>query len=172
MGRSVKHIIWQDTALMDYDNVKEWLDEIEEDYECCEQTAYEIMWDMNSEYLCDERINLNIQMPNEIIILGYLGLWDGRRKGWKVIKSGNIKDCLYSECDYNEWYVDRYNMHWFGVHHDGTNHCICRAFRKDVTEEQKERFYDALHNGKCNDRMIRRYTESLRPYVAKVYGWK
>ncbi|MBC5727823.1 hypothetical protein H8R91_04660 [Ruminococcus sp. NSJ-71] len=28
--------------------------------------------------------------------------------GYKMIDSGNIKDCLYSDTDYTEWYVDKY----------------------------------------------------------------
>ena len=28
--------------------------------------------------------------------------------GYKMIDSGNIKDCLYSDTDYTEWYADKY----------------------------------------------------------------
>lgn len=28
--------------------------------------------------------------------------------GYKMIDAGNIKDCLYSDTDYTEWYVDKY----------------------------------------------------------------
>ena len=167
----MKRIVWEDTFFMESKEIDMWLDEIKYDYDCGENEAYGIMQETNAEYLEDERINLDIQLPGEIVVLAELGLWDGRKYACKTIRSGNVKDCLYSGCDFNQWYCDRYNFKCNAVHHDGTNHYTYRVFRNDVTEEQKDRFYAALYKGECNDRMIRRYTESVRPYIAKVYGW-
>ena len=38
-----------------------------------------------------------------ILVIGDLGLWHGRVSGYKEIPSGNIRDCLYSDCDYSTW---------------------------------------------------------------------
>lgn len=56
----------------------------------------------NNEILEAERIHLDIQYDQPIIIIGDLGLWNGRAHGYKDIPSGNIKDCLYSDTDMTE----------------------------------------------------------------------
>ena len=65
------------------------------------------MYEINNDYLGDERMNLNIQLDRPILVIGDLGLWNGRRSGYKEIESGNIRDCLYADTDYSTWYVDR-----------------------------------------------------------------
>lgn len=92
-------------------------------YTVVEITAPEgIMVKSNAENLYDERVNLNIQLSQPIIVIGDLGRWNGRVSGYKMIDSGNIKDCLYSDTDYTEWYVDKYgDLRADAVHHDGTN---------------------------------------------------
>lgn len=168
----MERIIWSDTYFWSNEEVEESEEFIKESCEIYDE--YDVYMELqyqNGDCLDDERKNLNINLENEIIIFGDLGLWDGRVHGYKVIKSGNIADCLYSECDYAKWYCDKYNFKFKGVHHDGCNYYTYRVLRKDVTEEQKENFYEAIIEGRCNDRMIRRYTKSIRPYIAEVYGW-
>lgn len=163
-------LIWTNYYL----ELNDWKDYLDEEFPDVENEydKWQLVHEENDCYLEDERANLNIQLPNEIIVFGSIGRWDGTAKGYKVIKSGNIKDCLYDGCcDYTTWYCDRYNLKFEGYHHDGCNRYLYRVFREWVTEEQKERFFDAIYFGKCNDRMIRRYTESLRPYIASIYGW-
>jgi len=168
--KNKERIIWSNENL----DIKDWQYFLEEEYPEVENEweKYSLIEEENGYYLEDERLNLDIRLPNEIVVLGDIGRWNGRVNGYKTIKSGNVKDCLYDEdCGYCTWYCDRYNFKFKGHHHDGSNCYTYRAFRDWVTEEQKDRFYDAIYYGKCNDRMIRRYTESIKPYIAKVYGW-
>ena len=58
------------------------------------------MYEINGEYLNDERENLDIQLSQPILVIGDLGMWNGRRMGYKEIASGNIRDCLYSDTDF------------------------------------------------------------------------
>ena len=113
-----------------------------------------------------------MELPNPIICIAYLGRWEGRRFGFKLIESGNIADCLWDpECDYCTWYVDRYNnLRFTGVHHDGTNHYLYRELR-DLSDKQMENFLDKLHTGNLIRRDINRYTTSVGIHVNKVYGW-
>ena len=98
-----RHIIWSND--LDYDD---WKDDLEEQYpELSENERMELMYEINGDYLDDERINLNIQLSRPILVVGDLGLWNGRRMGYKEIGSGNIRDCLYSDTDYSTWYVDK-----------------------------------------------------------------
>lgn len=163
-----RNVIWSNWEL----NLEDWKDYLEEEYpNADEDKQYEIMDELNDMYLDDERINLDIQLPEEIIILADLGLWYGRRYGYKIIESGNIADCLYSECDYATFYCDNYNFKADCIHHDGSNSYLYRTWKDGISETQKENFLNAIYNGKCNSKMITRYTKSLRPYIAKVYGW-
>ena len=90
------HLIWSDYDL-DYED---WQDFLEEEYpNLSEDERVARMYELNSEYLEDERANLDIQLSQPILIIGDLGLWDGRRMGYKEIASGNIRDCLYTGRD-------------------------------------------------------------------------
>ena len=121
-----KHIIWSDMNL----NPDDWRDSYKDFLEINEidgnpndeHGLYEYMVETNGEYLSDERENLNVQLAQPIIVIGDIGRWNGRVMGYKMIDSGNIKDCLYSDTDMTEWYVDRYgDLRADAVHHDGTN---------------------------------------------------
>lgn len=99
-----KHIVWSDINL----DLEDWRDSLTEIYgDASEDFLYEKMCESNEMNFYDERANLNIQLPREIIVIADLGLWNGRFSGYKTIKSGNIRDCLCPECDYSEWYVDK-----------------------------------------------------------------
>ena len=126
----------------------------------------------NAENLYDERVNLNIQLSQPIIVIGDLGRWNGRVSGYKMIDSGNIKDCLYSDTDYTEWYVDKYgDLRADAVHHDGTNHYLYRVFKDGVTDTQIENLQDKIYNGKATRADITRVTKRLGDDIAGVYGF-
>lgn len=97
-----KHIIW--SSDVDYED---WRADLEEQYpDLSEQERMELMVEQNNDYLDDERCNLNIQLSRPILLIADIGRWDGRYPGYAEIKSGNIRDCLYSEMDDSTWYVD------------------------------------------------------------------
>ena len=99
-----RHVIWSNYGL-DYED---WRDDLEAEYpDLSENERISLMYEINGDYLDDERTNLNVQLSQPILIVGDLGLWNGRRMGYKEIPSGNIRDCLYSDTDYSTWYVDR-----------------------------------------------------------------
>jgi len=95
-----KHIIW--SSDVDYED---WRADLEEQYpDLSEQERMELMVEQNNDYLDDERCNLNIQLSRPILLIADIGRWDGRYPGYAEIKSGNIRDCLYSEMDDSTWY--------------------------------------------------------------------
>lgn len=154
-----ERIIWSDIDI----NEKDWQDEDGE------QMEYEDIIELNNDYLDDERINLNIQLSNPILVIGSLGLWDGRKSGYKIIKSGNIKDILYSENDYTKWYSDGYNIKCLSIHHDGRNYYEYREIRN---MDNIDNLLDKLYNQEEVSReYINRYTRSILSDVKKVYGW-
>lgn len=180
MKNNEKHIIWNSDAYLD--NYESW----KEDYiEFCESNEIEIdidniseekvleyAYELNYEYLKDERANLNIRYPNGIIALADIGRWNGRVNGYKEIGT-NIADCLYSEMDMVEWYVDPWGVFRATMaDHDGMTFVVYRAWKNGVTEEQKERVLNRIYFGGVSERTLRRYTKNIGKNIADVYGWK
>ena len=170
-----KHIIWGniDLDIEDWrEGYKEWLEinEIDDRDPDDENDIYHWMEMTNGYYLDDERANLNIKVGGRILVIGDLGFWNGRAKGYKIINSGNIKDILYSECDYVEWYGDGHNIRSIEHHHDGTNHCLYRVIRED---RNIDNLLDAIYNGEeITNSKLNYYTKSLYRDVADTYGWR
>ena len=171
-----RQIIWSDINL----DIEDWREEYKDYFEINEleddptneNAIYEWMYEKNGEHLDEERFNLNIQMSQEIIVIADLGLWNGRHMGYKEISSGNIKDCLYSNTDYTEWYVDKYgDLRADAIHHDGTNHYLYRVYKDSATETQRENFKEKIFCGKVTRADINRVTKRLGDEIGKIYGW-
>ena len=171
MTEDGKHIIWSNYDL-DYED---WRADLEAEYpDLSEEERISRMYEINGEYLEDERSNLNVQLPGPILVIGDLGLWYGRRMGYKEIPSGNICDCLYAGRDdlYSTWYVDKLgDMRCDAVHHDGTNHYLYRAYKPGVRESQIDLLKEKLYRGIATRADITRITRRLGDEIAKVYGF-
>ena len=77
-----RHVIWSNYGL-DYED---WRDDLEADYpDLSEDERISLMYEINGDYLDDERANLNMQLSQPILVVGDLGLWNGRRMGYKEI---------------------------------------------------------------------------------------
>ena len=167
--KAEKHIIWSNYFL-DYDDWKADLEELYPDLS--EDERISLMYEINNDYLSDERINLNIQLDRPILVIGDLGLWNGRRSGYKEIESGNIRDCLYADTDYSTWYVDKLgDLRCDAIHHDGTNHYLYRAYKDGVSESQIDLLKEKLYYGTATRADITRVTRRLGDDIAKVYGF-
>ena len=170
-----KRIIWSNTNL----DIEDWRDGYREFLEMNDMDAdpddedaiYEWMCKMNNEYLGDERLNLDKQVDGRILIIAGLGLWNGRRSGYKIL-GHNIKEIFDINSrgfDYAEFYGDGYNIKGTEHHHDGTNYYEYRVIRED---RNIENLLDAIYNGEeISRKKLNYYTKSLYPYVAKIYGW-
>lgn len=119
-------------------------------------------------YLDDERENLNVSVDGRIIVIADLGLWYGRRQGFKLL-GNRISDILSDDSDYIEWYVDGHNIKAIASHHDGTNYYEYRVVRED---RNIENLLVAIQMGeKITRKKLNYYTKSLYKDVAKIYGW-
>jgi len=156
-----KKIIWSNN---DYD---EWEKAMLEDGYSEEEISYELYYENKEFDMQDERANLNVDVDGCIIAIADLGLWDGRRNAAKIVGC-NVKDILYSDCDFVTWYCDRYNVCCDAIHHDGTNYITYRVAK---SRESAEELIDKLISDKISLEGLMKKTKSLRPYVAKVYGW-
>ena len=87
--RDGDHLIWSNYHL----DLDDWRTALLEDHpDAAESELYQMMYDLNNDYLADERINLNIQLDRPILVIGDIERWNGRVPGYKEIQSGNIRD--------------------------------------------------------------------------------
>lgn len=162
-----RHIIWSNLNL----ELDEWKDDLKEEYPLLDDEAlYEKMHEINDEYLLDERKNLDIELERPILVIADLGLWNGRHLGYKEIRSANIKDCLYSDVDMIEWFIDsKGDLRANAVHHDGINHYLYREYG-DISDEKIQYLLDKIYEGKVTKRDIQNLTKPIGKEIAKVYG--
>lgn len=137
-----------------------------ESNEVPDEWVYDSFW----EYLNDEKSNLNIETGGYILAFASLGLWDGKHIGYKEIGT-NVKEIFdFDGYDDYEWYADKYNVRATLYHHDGRNHVI---FRYVESQEKLESLCEKIYDGRIkSERELFRSTKSIRPFVAKTYGWK
>ena len=176
-----KYIIWSNENL----DTEDWKESFKEFIEMNnldidpndEEKLHKYMVETNDEYLSDERINLNINVPgtDTILVIADLGFWDGRCSAYREIHADKISDCLYimdRDTDYATWYLDnRGDFCCDQIHHDGTNHLCYRAYKPNMTEAQKENLKAKLYIGTATRADITRVTQRLGDEIAKVYGW-
>lgn len=155
---------------MDYED---WKNHLESEYpDMSETERIELMYELNGYYPEDERINLNIQLSNPILVYADLGLWNRRVMGFQMIDSGNLRDCLYNNCEYIEWFVDRLgDFRCKGIHHDGQNNYLYRAIKENATESRVRRLQGKIYDGTATRADITRVTRRLGDDIAHVYGF-
>lgn len=165
----MKHTIWSNRNINPDDWRADYLDSMEIDEEDMDEyKLWDYINDTLSMYLDDERSNLNVPTDGRILVIGDLGLWNGRRQGYRICGQ-NVNEIFSSNYDYTEWYSDGYNIRGIDVHHDGVNYYEYRVIRED---RNIQNLLDAIYNGeKITRKKLNYYTKSLHPYVAKIYGW-
>lgn len=166
-----KRIIWSNMNL----NIDDWRDGYAEYCEMNgidpgdEYDIYNWMEDINAEYLNDERANLDKQLDGDILILGDLGLWNGRAHGYKIARA-NLNAIFDIDDDLTEFYADGREIRATGCHHDGRNYYLFRAARpgRDI-----DKLLNAIYCGEyIRPQKLNYYTRSIYADVAKIYGWK
>lgn len=159
-------IIWQNIDL----DIKDFNDYFYE--EGMEHAPDDVKLDeiinLNWDYLEDERYNLNIPLNNPVIAIADLGLWNGRKQGYKIF-TNNLNEILFSDCDYCKWYSDGYNIRLDAIHHDGTNHILYREI-KNINNI--DNFTSKIYNNETiTNKILNYYTRSILPYFKDIYGW-
>lgn len=154
---------------------EDWREDLESEYpELTEEQRYERMYDLNNDDLDIIRMEFsNVRTDGDIIVIADLGLWYGRRTGYRELRTNRIADCFYGSDDYIEWYIDEVgDLCYTGVNHDGTNHLYYRAFKPNTTETQRENLLSKIYDGTATRHDITRVTKRLGDEIAKVYGFK
>ena len=164
-------IIWSNMNL----NIDDWRDgyaefcDINDIEPGDDNDIYNWMEETNAEYLDDERANLNKPIDGDILIIGDLGLWNGRANGYKIARA-NLNAIFDIGDDLMEFYADGHEIRATGCHHDGRNYYQFRAIRpgRDI-----DKLLDALYRGEyISPQKLNYYTRSLYSDVARIYGWE
>ncbi len=169
-----KHTIWSNLNL----NVNDWRDGYEEhceindiEYDPDDEGALEeFMIETNDSYFDDEHMNLDKDTDGRILCIADLGLWDGRKSGYKIlgVNINNIFDI--GGFDYAEFYGDGKDIRAKEIHHDGTNFYLYRIIRED---RDVNKLLEAIYNGEeISSQKLNYYTWSLYKDVADIYGWR
>ena len=145
---------------------EEYADKISEEalYNICED--WDRCWFENEQSVM-EKLD---RKWNEVIAIAGLGLWNGRRTGYKDYR--HLQDIMYTSCDYEKIYVDGYgNLRKRESHHDGVNTILYRQWKDDITDIQKDNFRNKCYEGCLTKQDIYRYTKSLGKLFCEYYGW-
>ena len=167
--------IWKSYGMYDLEelekfekDVKELLEEDAVEDITEEKITDEVYFQID-QYFDDEKSNLFRILDGRILCIADMGLWNGRRTGYKIL-GNNLNEILTAGigCDEKEIYCDGRNVLATGYHHDGRNHVEFREIRED---RNIENLTDKLYSGQpITRREINYYTKSLRPYIKSIYG--
>ena len=172
-----KHTIFKSYGMLSLEEMKqeeeaakEYLADCYPEDEPTETRVLDAIYDnLDSWYDC-ERANLNKELEGRILCIASMGLWNGRKSGYKIL-GRNLKEVLTCGigCDEKEVFYDGFNVQATGYHHDGRNYVEFREIREDKNiDTLLEKIYN---NIPVSRKEINYYTRSLRPYVKKIYGW-
>ena len=127
-----------------------------------------IAQEINDERLYDIRRMTKISLDRPIIVIADLGLWNGQKKGYRVLEKGNISECFRQAMhDRQKYYLDSHNLRALDAHHDGTNYMTFRVMRVGRSQQA---FLDKIYSGEVTKADISRYTESLKRYIVRALG--
>ena len=122
--------------------------------------------------LYSAKLDLSIPL-GDLIVIADLGLWNGRKKAYKVIPNATLADAItVAEGDYIDWYVEDGEMKIDDVHHDGTNHYLFRTWKDGVDEFHKGLTLTLIDHGFTDKKDLDVDTRPLGADVANVYGWE
>lgn len=170
----MKRIIWSNRNI----NPEDWRDAYLECHEANqwdedpdnEDNLWDYINDSLQAYLDDERANLSKEIDGRILVIADLGLWDGRKSGYRILSKDISSILSCAEGDLIEWYALNHNVRAIDTHHDGTNNYLFRVIRED---RNINNLLEDIYSGVAVSRdKINYYTKSLYPYVANIYGWR
>lgn len=115
-----------------------------------------------------ESDNLNESLNNNIICIADLGLWHGRKSGYKILDNNLNSILRQGQGDYYSVFYDGFNLRAKDIHHDGTNYYTFRELKENTNYQI---LLDKLYQGTATKNDVNNYTSSLKKYVKRIYGW-
>lgn len=134
-----EHVILDTTAILEDEEVdaiiQEWTDEPITD---------NMRWDYRADLRNDEWDDLMCEckhVSGEFLVIADLGLWYGRRRGWKFCStlSDAIRACVDGMDDIRIVEDGRGKVVLYGYHHDGTNVYEIRKVTGEIASTTSEK---------------------------------
>ena len=120
----------------------------------------------------DERANLGCERTGTIFVAADLGLWNGRRPGFRFIEGNGSLDRVFDAfCgDCFSLYVEDGELKGEDVHHDGRNlYTFWEVVDRDAADEISDLVYSG---GEIPDGLLRQGLRPLGPAVSGIFGWE
>lgn len=137
----------------------------DKDIECYHSEAVE----SNNLWFADELQNLYKTIEGEIICIADLGLWNGRKQGYKIL-SNSLTSILTNGVNGDKRvFIDTKTkqIKCENVHHDGTNIYLYREIRKNRNINV---LLNKIYNGEeITPKLLNYYTKSLYNYIKDIY---
>ena len=173
----MKRTIWKSYGMysikeleIEEQDTKEFLSENYPEIEQTDEAITDEIYDNISRWYDDETDNLDKQLDGRILAIASMGLWNGRKTGYKILGS-NLNEVLTSTigCDEKEVYFDGYNIKAEGYHHDGHNFVEYREIKEG---KNIDKLLDKIYMNKPISRSeLNYYTKPLGKYVKQIFGW-
>lgn len=167
-----KFVIWNSEADVSDEAIKTFREDVKGYKRCRKATVAEAIRMHNHLKRVFDHWFLTKELDNPILVIIRHEGCPAPRTTYKLLDN-NLSNILESRvqsaatnfvayCEDGEVKADE-------THHDGTNHYLYRELNCDV--EDAYPLLNAISNGKTiTKRLLDRYTRSLYPYVAKIYG--
>lgn len=130
-------------------------------------------WLDENEFALDaEKDNLGTVSVGTILVIADLGLWSGRKSGFRFLEGTNTLAATLKvfQGDSYRLYVEGEDLKGEDIHHDGTNFY---TFYEAVDMDAAEKIADLVFNGKeIPDDLFRKGLRSLGPDVSGIYGFE
>ena len=167
----MKRMIWDSAPVFDEQEITSIRSEMCDTDATDEEVLEFYFSELHPQYWEDEREMLNVELPGDVLVIADIGRWNGRAQGYRIL-SDNLRSILSSHVhgmsDINV-FGDGYNIRADENHHDGSNHYLYRLIRSD---RDPQPLLDAIYAGRdISSALLNRYTKSLYPNVANIYGW-
>lgn len=122
----------------------------------------------------DEKLNLNIPIERDVLVIKTINRWDGQTIWCSRISRATIGDLLERFMDGNSFYVesDTGDMVGEAYHHDGTNYYRFREISADALHDDIADLVYKIEEGEDYAEDLAKLTKSFGGRIAKVYGWE
>lgn len=169
MKDNKKLMIWSDQC-----NEK-WEEEYKAEHpEASDEEVMQAFADECSVSFDDEKLNLNIPIERNVLVIKTINRWDGQTIWCSRISRATIGDLLERFMDGNSFYVepDTGDLVGEAYHHDGTNYYRFREISADALHDDIADLVYKIEEGEDYAEDLAKLTKSFGGRIAKVYGWE
>ncbi len=165
----IKYTIWSSDL-----HIEDFLFELRHEFpDAGEDELYQMAVAENWADRLDIRYIVDEDLGAPILAVADMGLWNGRKSGYKLIKSGNLADCFVEigSADSASWYIDeRGELCADFAHHDGVNHIRYRAIRPGMKEKTVRDLCAKIASQEEFERSLSRVTYRIGDRVGAKLG--